>query len=105
MQELQEVQALTSADASAPYPLYLSPQVPPVFDAVYALLGDNGLDPRRRFLGLVDLLMRDAVAGGNPNFDVRGRPGWDVNIVSVFVLSFSSSPPPPLSFSSHHMHH
>ncbi|XP_030458406.1 probable E3 ubiquitin-protein ligase RHC1A isoform X2 [Syzygium oleosum] len=75
VQELQEVQALTSADVSAPYPLDLSPQVPPVFDAVYALLGDNGLDSRRRFLGLVDLLMRDAVAGGNPNFDVRGRPG------------------------------
>lgn len=74
MQELQEVQALPSADVSAPYPMDVSPQVPPVFDALYALVGDNGLDPRSRFLGLVDLLMRDAVAGGNPNFDVRGRP-------------------------------
>lgn len=70
MQEL----ALPSVEVSARYPMDLSPQVPPVFDALYALVGDNGLDPRSRFLGLVDLLMRDAAAGGNPNFDVRGRP-------------------------------
>ncbi|XP_030521151.1 probable E3 ubiquitin-protein ligase RHC1A isoform X2 [Rhodamnia argentea] len=75
VQELQEVQALPLADVSAPYPMDLSSRVPPVFDALYALVGDNCLDPRSRFLGLVDLLMRDAVAGGNPNFDVRGRPG------------------------------
>ncbi|KAF8039653.1 hypothetical protein BT93_B2005 [Corymbia citriodora subsp. variegata] len=75
VQELQELQALASADVSAPQPMDASPQVPPAFDALFALLGDNGLGPRSRLLGLFDLLMRDAVAGGNPSFDVRGRPG------------------------------
>ncbi|XP_010045099.2 probable E3 ubiquitin-protein ligase RHC1A isoform X1 [Eucalyptus grandis] len=68
VQELQEVQALASADVSAPYPMDLSPQVNPVFDAFFAMIGDNVLDRRSRILRFVDLVTRD------PSFDVRGRP-------------------------------
>lgn len=46
-------------------------QVPDIFGAIHAVMGRRF--PETRFLDSVDNILRQRVAGQNPNFDVRGR--------------------------------
>ncbi|OWM73567.1 E3 ubiquitin-protein ligase RZF1-like [Punica granatum] len=76
VQELSEMQGFASEeDAFMTNQRDLPPRVPRIFDAMYALMGENGLNGRSRLMQFVDLLTREEMAGRNPNFDVRGRSG------------------------------
>ena len=53
----------------------LSTQVPPIFEAMFALMGRRSPYPRFGLLEAVDTFTRERMAGRNPNFDVRRRSG------------------------------
>ncbi|XP_022933367.1 probable E3 ubiquitin-protein ligase RHC1A [Cucurbita moschata] len=81
----------------------LSSQVPPIFEAMFALMGRRNPYPRFRLLDeAVDALTRERMAGRNPNIDVRRRsnsiPGQNLDIFNSF-WSFHEHAPGP-SFAS-----
>ena len=50
-------------------------QMPDIFDAIHAFMGQRGSDQRFGLMDAVDNFMRHRMAGRNSNFDVRGRSG------------------------------
>ncbi|XP_020206157.1 probable E3 ubiquitin-protein ligase RHC1A [Cajanus cajan] len=50
-------------------------QMPDIFDAIHAFMGQRGTDQRFGLMDAVDNFMRHRMAGRNSNFDVRGRSG------------------------------
>lgn len=50
-------------------------QAPDIYDAINSFMGRRGSEPGFRLIDIVDNIMRQRMAGQNPNFDVRGRSG------------------------------
>ncbi|KAJ1432107.1 Zinc finger, RING-type [Sesbania bispinosa] len=50
-------------------------QMPDIFDAIHAFMGQRGSDQRFGLIDAVDNFMRHRMAGRHSNFDVRGRSG------------------------------
>ncbi|XP_022147728.1 probable E3 ubiquitin-protein ligase RHC1A isoform X2 [Momordica charantia] len=79
-----------------------SSQVPPIFEAMFALMGRRSPYPRFGLLEAVDAFTRERMAGRNPNFDVRRRsssvPGQNLDFFNSF-WSFHEHVPGP-SFAS-----
>ncbi|QCE01546.1 E3 ubiquitin-protein ligase [Vigna unguiculata] len=77
---IQELDELRGA-APAPQHTYSSSQsgefhqMPDLFDAIHAFMGQRGSDQRFGLMDAVDNFMRHRMAGRNSNFDVRARSG------------------------------
>ncbi|KAH1062414.1 hypothetical protein GLYMA_02G276700v4 [Glycine max] len=75
------VQELDELEGIAPHHTFCSQsgefhQMPDIFDAIPAFMGQRGSDQRSRLMDdAVDNFMRHRTAGRNSNFDVRGRSG------------------------------
>lgn len=74
VQELNEMQG-TAPQVTFPSQSGEFHQMPDIFDAIHAFMGQRGSDPRFGLMDAVDNIMRQRMAGRHPNFDVRGRSG------------------------------
>ncbi|XP_057441466.1 probable E3 ubiquitin-protein ligase RHC1A [Lotus japonicus] len=70
VQELNELQGGVAPSQSGEFH-----QMPDLFDAIHAFMGQRGSEPRFGLMDAVDNFMRHRMAGRHPNFDVRGRSG------------------------------
>lgn len=72
VQELNELQGIGPHHNSHTGEFH---QMPDLFDAIHAFMGQRGSDQRFGLIDAVDNFMRHRMAGRHPNFDVRGRSG------------------------------
>lgn len=71
MQELTEIHGSPTEEYFMPNSGDIPPGMPHMFDIMYALMREGGIGSRRGFRGAAGSMMREAIAGQNPNFDGR----------------------------------
>jgi len=74
IQELDELRGAAPQHAHSSHSGEFN-QMPVLFDAIQAFMGQRGSDQRFGLMDAVDNFMRHRMAGRNSNFDVRGRSG------------------------------
>ncbi|KAI3414622.1 RING-type E3 ubiquitin transferase [Psidium guajava] len=71
VQELTEIDGLPTEEYFMPNSGDIPPGMPHMFDIMYALMREGGIGSRRVFRGAGGSMMREAIAGRDPNFDGR----------------------------------